>query len=111
MAEEELKDAQPEAAPEPVALARFAAEAGGQAAMVRQAHEFRAIVKEKAWGVQIGGSKKEHLTIEAWLYLGGRNGVFPQTEWSREVRDPKTGPNVEYQDILEAISDADRRGW
>lgn len=66
----------------------------GQRRMIALADEFSALCKERAkqkrpWLVQIGPG--QHLTIEAWQYLGQRAGIIARTADLRELRHPITG--------------------
>lgn len=70
---------------------------------VALADEFRAICAEKKWAIHIGGSRKAHLVIEAWQYLGQRMGLTTRTEWVHEVRHPATGDLEGYEARVQVI--------
>ena len=74
------------------------------------ADELRGIIDEKnrrannnseRLSVQIQGS--EFPKVEAWLACGAMVGVMPRTEWTREVRNPKSGDLEGYEARVEVI--------
>lgn len=44
------------------------------------------VVKERGLYKNLGGTKP-HVFCDGWVFLGGMVGVFPVTEWTRELKD------------------------
>lgn len=65
------------------------------------ANQLKPIVDSRKLAVQIG--QGEHLKVEAWVTLGMFCGVSPQTEWTQEVRNPKSGELEGYKARVQVI--------
>jgi len=65
------------------------------------ANQLKPIVDSQKLAVRIG--QGEHLKVEAWVTLGMFCGVTPQTEWTQEVRNPKSGELEGYKARVQVI--------
>ena len=65
------------------------------------ANQLKPIVESQGLAVTIG--QGEHLKVEAWVTLGMFCGTSPQTEWTQEVRNPKSGELEGYKARVQVI--------
>ena len=65
------------------------------------ANQLKPIVDSRGLAVRIG--QGEHLKVEAWVTLGMFCGAAPKTEWTQEVRNPKSGELEGYKARVQVI--------